>query len=351
MSWLSKGTKSVASALPGVVHALSGGASDLLGFGGKSGPTNPYGAPNLAYLNDTSKLDYLKDPSMYKSLLDTSKYDFLKTPSAAAPSAAGLDAIPGQLKTFANTYKAPGYGKSDSLYQSLIDSTSGPSSVDAVRNQLNTEQLDQLMKGLNIDTKNTVGSLKSDFADRGLGGPGMLSDIEANALTQAYGDSNRTAAEARTKLGQSQLDLLKNRETQNIAARTAAAGAAGGQDTVANQIAASGAQGDVNNFDNSLLETAKAKIAAEDAAAGRTNQNALTYAGLLESGTKGYTDALQGGNDLFAQLLNQRDLGAAGINSTNYNTGVGQQYQYTKPGILETLLGNTKINLGMGGGG
>lgn len=314
MSWLSK---NVVSPATNVLTALTG-------IGGTKGPQNPYPRPDLSYLADTSKLDYLKDPTMYSSLLDTSGYDFLKNPSTAAPT-----------KTFAGTYQAPGYGKSDSMYQSLIDSTNAPSSVDDVRQQLNSDQLNQLLAGIDTDTKNTVGSLKSDFADRGLGGPGMLSDIEANSLAQAYDDANKTKASARTTLGQSTLDLLKNRETQNIAARTAAAGAAGTQDAQANQIAATGGLADVNAYNT-----------GQEAAAGRTNTNQLNYANLLNTDKTAYNSDVSSNNQLFAQLLNARDLGAAGINSTNYNTGTQQQYQDATPGWLDQILRNIKLSVG-----
>src|SRR4051812_1310473 len=104
MSWISKG-----------VGGVSGVVSGLLGIGGKPGPQNPFLTPNLDYLKDTKNLDFLKDPAMYKSLLDTKGYDFLKNPASAAPSTARLDSIPGNLKTFANSYQAPGYGNSNSM--------------------------------------------------------------------------------------------------------------------------------------------------------------------------------------------------------------------------------------------
>ena len=307
--------------LGSVVKAVTSPVSDLLNFGGKKGPQNPYSAPNLSYLLDTSKLDYLKNPSMYNFLTDTSKYDFLKNPVSAAP-----------VKTFASTYTPPGFAKSDQLYSDLIGSTSAPSSVDQVRTELNNDQLDQTLQGIDQDTAQTVGNLKGDFLDRGLSGPGMISDIEANALAKAYGDADKTKAAARTQVGQSTLDLLKNRETAANAARTAAAGAGLSEDQLLNQIEAQGATTDVN-----------AENTAENNAKNLTNQNALSWTSLLNSGNQNYASALQGGNDLFAQLLNARDLGAAGINSTNYNTAVGQQYQYQQPGFLDNILRNIKV--------
>lgn len=317
MSWVSKQTKSVSKAGSGVLKSYSGGLSSLLGIGGTPGPENPYGKPDLSYLNDTSKLDFLKNPDMYKSLLDTSGYDFLKKTSAP-------------VKSFASTYQKP-TGSSDLAFNDLMGNINAPSSVDAVNGELDNDRLKQLMEGIDIDTRNTVGSLKSDFADRGLGGPGMISDMEGNALAQAYGDANRTRAGARTELAQKELERLKARED---AARTAYGSRysnKAAEDTQDRSIAAQGAITD---------------IGSEEAAANRTNQNGLTFASLLDSGKKAYADSTGAASNLFAQLLNARDLGAAGINSTNYNNAVENQYKYAKPGILETLLGNTKINLG-----
>lgn len=339
MSWLSKNVSAA-------INPVSERVGKILGYGSKPGPQNPYPRPDLAYLGDTSKLDYLKDPSKYNYLKDATPYDFLKTPSTANTYGANL---PSSVKTFSDTYKAPGYSKSDSLYSDLLSSTQGPSSVDQVREQLNNEQLSQLLSGVDTDTKNSIGSLKSDFADRGLGGPGQISDIEGNALAQAYGTGDKTKAAARTALEQSSLDLQKNRENQAIAARTAAASAGQAEDTQANSIAATGAQGDVNNYLQALIAQLGGQVTAGEGAANRTNTNNLSYADLLKSGNQAYAGAQQSNDALFAQLLNARDLGAAGINSSNYNTGTQQQYQYAQPGYLDSLLRNIQLSVPIGG--
>lgn len=343
MSWLSKSVSSVAPILnpvsylgtTGVMKALGGGSlDDLMGIGAKPGPANPYGKPDLAYLADTSNLDYLKTPT---TALGTSGFDFLKNPSAVAPSTSKLSALPDALKTFASTYKAP-TGSSGLDFNDLINNINAPSSVDQVQSQLDNDRLTQLLSGIDSDTKNTIGSLKSDFADRGLGGPGMLSDIEGNSLAQAYGDANVTKANARNTEAQGELDRLKAKETAAQGAYTTRYQNQVASDNTDKTIAAAGATNDVNSYNQSLQDSLKQQLAEEDAAAGRTNTNQLDFASLLNSNNQQAATNTNSNNALFAQLLNARDLGAAGINSTNYNTAVGQQYQYAQPGFLQDLL-------------
>jgi len=194
--------------------------------------------------------------------------------------------------------------------------------------------------------------LKSDFADRGLGGPGMGSDIEFNALAQAYGDGDKNKADARNTLAQGELDRLKAKEQAKQMAYGQRYATTASADANDKAIAAAGTTNDVNTYNATSLDALKAKLAAEDAAAGRTQQNQLNFANLLQGGKSTAANNINSNNALFAQLLNARDLGAAGINSSNYNTAQGQKYQYAKPGILQTLLNNTSISLspaGMGG--
>lgn len=83
-------------------------------------------------------------------------------------------------------YLGPGGGKGGAAFTDwmkfLGDSTSG--------------QLSETLGGIDRDTNQSVGSLKMDFADRGLSGPGVGSDIEFNELSRAraYGDRNKTTA-------------------------------------------------------------------------------------------------------------------------------------------------------------
>lgn len=332
MSWLSKN----------VTNPVSSTLSGFLGIGGTPGPANPYSKPDLAYLADTSKLDYLKTPT---AAVGTSGFDFLKNPSAVAPSSSKLSAIPDALKTFASTYQAP-TGTSGLDFNDLINNINAPSSVDQVQGQLDNDRLQQLLSGVDQDTANTIGSLKSDFADRGLGGPGMLSDIEGNSLAQAYGDANVTKANARNTEAQGELDRLKAKETAAQGAYSSRYQNQVSTDNTDKTIAAAGAQNDVNSYNSATMDALKQQLAEEDAAAGRTQTGQMDYASLLNSNNQQAANNNNANSTLFAQLLNARDLGAAGINSTNYNTATQQQYQYAQPGPFKTILDNTKINLG-----
>lgn len=325
MSWLSKGASKATGAL----------------FGGGSSNPNPFPPPNLDYLKDPSKLDFLKNNKTYNYLLDSKPYQSLLYNKPANPYEANL---PGNAKTFSDTYTAPGYGKSDTLYQNLLDTTKGPSSVDAVREQLNNDQLQQLLSGIDTDTKNSIGSLKMDFADRGLSGPGMISDIEGNALAQAYGQGDKTKAAARTQLGQSSLDLLKNRENQNVGALTAAAGAGQAEDTQANQIAAGGAQTDVGTY-SSLLGT-QAGLSEQDLA--RQAQAQQLYYQLMSSNTQDYAGLGNTNLDLYANLLNNRDLAYATGQNAAYSNAAQLDATTRNKGIIPNILNNAQLNFGFG---
>lgn len=327
MSWLSKNVVAP-------VQAFTGG---LLGFGGKSGPANPYSRPDLAYLADTSKLDFLKDPTALKGLNDPSEYNFLNnTPSN--PYTAGL---PSNMKSFDSGYN-PGKGVGDDYFQSYLDAIGAPSSVDQVQSGIDSDLMQQLLEGIDTDTRHSAGSLKSDFLDRGLGGPNQMSDIESAGLGEVYGAGDKNKSAARLDFAGKELGRMKAKEEAKNEAYKTRYGVGTAADTQDKSIEAQGALSDSNLF-NSLLGT-QANLA--DATAGRTNQRDITRAGLIQGDQNKYIDTNSSMNQLFAQLLNARDLGAAGINSSNYNTAVDQQNKYAKPGILEQLLNNTSLSFG-----
>lgn len=170
MSRLSKSVKKVATlAAPvmyaptkGIVNALQGknplaGITDVLNAGSKPGVPNAYGPPDLSFLNNP------------------------------------IDLTKG--------YRPIDTGGTDAMFQDLLRNIGG-------QNQNDTAKLNGLLGDIGIDERNTVGNLKSDFADRGLGGPGMGSDIEAAGLAQARSDADRTRANARTATVGAGLDRL-----------------------------------------------------------------------------------------------------------------------------------------------
>lgn len=333
MSWLSKNTKSVTNSINplSLLFPTSVGLTDGLlkasGNGGlfdpKNGPANPYGKPDLAFLNDTSKLDYLKDTKPYDFLKDSSSYDYLKKPVTAAP-----------VSTFASNYKAPSRAGGNLAFNDLVNNINAPSSVDEVQRGLDTDTLNQLLSGIDTDTRNAVGSTKSDFADRGLSGPGVASDIEGSALAQNYADALKTKTAARTDFAGKELERQKAKE---LALRDAYKGrfdTSTAADTQDASITGAGAMADANAYNTSNQN-----------AATRTGQNQLAYADLLKSGNQAYADKVGGNNDLWAQLINARDLGAAGINSSNYNAGVDAENKYKQPSIFDRLLNSISIGI------
>jgi hypothetical protein len=134
--------------------------------GNKPGPANPFGVPDLSYL------------------IDPKRYGDVNNPLGATA----------------------GY------YDDVIKSASGRGSTD-------TDYMKLLLGDIDTDTANTVGGLKSDFLDRGLGGPGQISDIEANALSGAR--ENALKEKNRTRL-----DFTRENLDRESAAQGAKASAA-----------------------------------------------------------------------------------------------------------------------------
>lgn len=329
-----------------VVAPMTAFTTDLFNSGKSSGPANPYSAPNLKFLQDTSKLDFLKDPSRYNYLKDPSEYQFLLNNTPTNQYAANL---PNNLSTFSNTYTDPG-DNTDAYFSDLLGSIGqGPTSTDQVYNELDSDLMSQILQGIDVDTKKSVGSLKSDFADRGLSGPGMISDIEATGLAQAYGDADTRRASTRTDFATKQLDRIRQREAEQNAAKQAAYqarfGAGVQQGAQARDIASRGAMTDVAAKNEALQNQA----ALEEQALGRKQQRELSYADLLRAGEQAYAQTSGSDADLWANLLNARDLGMAGQSTTLFNAGADRKLAGTTPSILESILRNVNIGIGFGG--
>lgn len=239
MSWLSKGAKSVAA----VASPLTAGFASILGYGSSPGQANPYAPPNLAFLQDPSKFDFLK------TLGD----------------------------------KTTKIGSTDNLFQDLLTNIGG-------QNQNDTAALNNLLADIGIDEKNTVGATKSDFLDRGLGGPGQISDIEANAIAQNRSMADRTRTGARVDTVGKGLDRLA---------------------TAYGQRYATGASN-----------------AATDAAT--------------------YNDLLKSGNLAYANLASGRETDYAKILSDLYSGGEKNKIDTMQPGYLDSFLRNIKLGIGVG---
>ncbi len=79
-------------------------------------------------------------------------------------------------------------------YKNLMSMINAPSSVEAVQQDVEGEQMQNLLRDVGVQTKNAYGSTMSDMADRGLVGAGQSSDIAANALGQVNAMGARTAS-------------------------------------------------------------------------------------------------------------------------------------------------------------
>lgn len=286
--------------------ALNIGTLGLFGEGPFSGdPGDPApNAPNLAFLDDISKFNFLKDSgSRYGSLRDAPASNrYLVNPSGLASGAAALGA------------------DGDSAFQDLLGSLNvGPSSVDEVMSQIDDEGLQQLLGSIDEDTRTAAGDLSMDFADRGVAGPGQLSDAEASGLGRLSGLGVKAKAAARTDVAKAKLGRLADQEKMLTSARIGAYGQRYGNEAdQANQII-------------------QMLFGAGESEADRSLQTELGLAGFESGDTRAYAD-----------ILNARDLGKAGQLTSQYTT----QYNNRRPptdSIGMGLLKNVNIGIPIGG--
>jgi len=164
------------------------------------------------------------------------------------PSVVGqIPTTAGQFKGFQDYYKPP-TDTSENQFQDLIKTIGAPSSVDEAKKAAETEQLKQMLTDIGRQTDTSVANTKMDFLDRGMAGPGQMSDIEAVGLAQARGSGEEAMNRARLTAYQSELDRQKARETNVAEAYKTRYGAGVEKGTQERQIAAAGAQGDVDTY-------------------------------------------------------------------------------------------------------
>src|SRR3990167_224823 len=109
-----------------------------------------------------------------------------------------------RLKPFTDFYKPP-EDTSAAMFAELLKSIEAPSSVEEVQRQIESEALKRNLEDIERGTKESVASSRLDFLDRGIGGPGQMSDIEANALAQLQTGGARTKAGSKTSVLLTQL--------------------------------------------------------------------------------------------------------------------------------------------------
>jgi len=239
MSKFSKGFKKATKGVKGVT-GYGNKLFDALGFniGAKPGPDNPYSPADWSRLFDNSKFEYLKDYA----------------PKAYAPVKA----------------------ESEKLFQDYLGGIkSGYSTEDA--------QLQSMLRDIGRETENSVASSKMDFLDRGLGGPGQMSDIEAIALAQTRGQGQELGDAAR-------LNVLSGREK--------------------------------------TLSDAFAK----------------RYATGTDLGTREAEAGLDL-NKFYSELLSGREKEGLAGQSGAYAAGEEAKYKYAQPGYLDSILRNISIGV------
>lgn len=310
--------------------AIAGG--DI--FAGKPGSGNPNVPPNMQHLFDTSGFDFLRNTqdnlNRFTPLRDATMYNDLLTNNPTNQYAASL---PSRGKTFAGTYTAPNRISTGS-FQDYISKINAPSSVDQVRSGIDSDVMKRLLEGVDQDVKGAAGSLKMDFQDRGLGGPGMASDIEVSDLGGVYSEGAKLKGDIRSQYALAELERQKAQEQAVREAYGQRYGADVGYDTQATDIASRGAMSDAQ-FYNDLL---KSQAELGEGEAGRRNARDLAYADLKFKGNQAYTDVVSEREKLLAQLLNQRDLGAAGIQANLYDSAEERRQKYKEPSLFDKFL-------------
>ena len=146
--------------------------------------------------------DYVQ--SLIKSMAPSGK-------SVSGPMSYDLPGVYSKLMSDSSDY-------GEKYFQDLISRIGAPSSVDTVQKSLETEGVQQLMDEIDRMTRGAAATTKLDFMDRGLGGPGQMGDIEANALAQLRAGGERTKAGAKLSAYQSELARQKAREESVSAA-------------------------------------------------------------------------------------------------------------------------------------
>lgn len=131
-------------------------------------------------------------------------YDFLKKP--IEPNAGPA--------SFADRYKAP-TDTSSGLFDQLLGSINSQSGA-------NSDITKQLLDQIDQETAGQVGSLKSDFLDRGLGGPGQISDIEAAGLGDLRAGAVKAKTGAKLNLAKQNADALASAYGSRYTAGTSA---------------------------------------------------------------------------------------------------------------------------------
>lgn len=263
-------------------------------FGGSTPNPNAYTAPNVDFLRESA-------PSV--------NYDFLRDYANQAPQS-----LTGNAKTYLDYLRPQTAGDA---FTSYVDRINAPSSVDAVRGEINNQALQNTLGDIERATTQRFGSTLMEQYLRGLAGGGAASDIAGNALAQVAAEGGRAASDAYTKLALGNLDVQKARED---AVRQAYGERYRGALSTDQQMAqlAAGAAGDYNQL----------------ASQGHNMKGNLLQA--YASGLGSNIDREMNRKIALANVLNGQAAQAAS-NPQNVRN----------PGIVPSFLGNTTFSFGL----
>jgi len=219
--------------------------------------------------------------------------------------------------TFGDRYKAPA-PTSDKYFEDLMASItgSGPSSAEQAIKSVEGQGLEQLLAEIDRDTAGQVASSKLDYLDRGIGGPGQMSDIEANAIAQLQTGGARTKAGAKTSVLLTQLGRQAEAEKEKEKAKAAALGmryqTGAASDEQAKQIAAQGALSESQILASLLGEEYKGGITLGEGARGRESDMSRLVLQLLTSTGLKRSEMSQQDKQFYDQLMADAENAAMG---------------------------------------
>ena len=126
-------------------------------------------------------------------------------------SRADLDAILGRLKD-TSEYNYLKKDADPTNFNAWLGQLSTPSSVDAVRSDIEGQQLQDLLGQIDKDTAQAAGGVRTSALESGWGGAGLSSDIESVGLGRVMGEGAKAKSTARLGYATSALDRLSQRE-------------------------------------------------------------------------------------------------------------------------------------------
>ena len=179
--------------------------------------------------------------------------------------------LPGAGYRFSDLYKPPTSTVSDRYFQDYLGKIMAPSSVNQVQSEINSQTVDQLLAQIDRDTAQSLASSKLDFLDRGLGGPGQISEIEAAAAGGIRSNALTSKTNARLGFANAELMMQKAREDAERKAYETRYGVGVAADTTAADVAARGVMSDQQTLNQLLGIQYQGGITAGEGAATRAN--------------------------------------------------------------------------------